>query len=58
VLISGFGDVTVAVRDAIKEDGTDDFWDLLLDDATRHPRYVDAWMPLPKPYKENDDEAD
>lgn len=51
VLISTFWGVRVAERDAVKEDGTDDFWYLFLDDATAHPRYVYAWMPLPEPYK-------
>ena len=52
VLISTFWGVRVAERDAVKEDGTDDFWYLFLDDATAHPRYVYAWMPLPEPYAE------
>lgn len=56
VLISTFWGVRVAERDGIKEDGTDDFWYLFLDDATAHPRYVYAWMPLPKPWKGADDE--
>ena len=51
VLISTYWGVRMAERDAIKEDGTDDFWYLFLDDATARPRYVYAWMPLPKPYK-------
>lgn len=55
VLISTFWGVRVAERDAVKEDGADDFWYLFLDDATAHPRYVYAWMPLPKPYKGGED---
>lgn len=51
VLISTFWGVRVAERDSVKEDGTDDFWYLFLDDATAHPRYVYAWMPLPEPWK-------
>lgn len=51
VLISTHWGVRMAERDAVKEDGTDDFWYLFLDDATAHPRYVYAWMPLPEPYK-------
>ena len=35
---------------------TDDFWYLFLNDATAHPRYVYAWMPLPEPWKGADDE--
>ena len=51
VLVStSWGDVEVAARDAIKEDGTDDFWDLFLDDATVMPEQVCAWMPFPKSY--------
>lgn len=56
VLISTFWGVRVAERDGTKEDGTDDFWYLFLDDATAHPRYVYAWMPLPKPYGEREGE--
>ena len=56
VLISTFWGVRVAERDGIKEDGTDDFWYLFLNDATAHPRYVYAWMPLPEPWKGADDE--
>lgn len=55
VLISTFWGVRMAERDAVKEDGADDFWYLFLDDATAHPRYVYAWMPLPEPYKGGDD---
>lgn len=51
VLVSSFWGVTVAIRDAIKEDGTDDFWDLLLMDANADTRYIYAWMPLPEPYR-------
>lgn len=51
VLISTSWGVKVAERDAVKEDGTDDFWYIFLDDATAHPRYVYAWMPLPEPYR-------
>ena len=51
VLISTFWGVRMAERDAVKEDGTDDFWYLFLDDATAHPRYVYAWMPLPTDYQ-------
>lgn len=58
VLISTFWGVRVAERDGIKEDGTDDFWYLFLNDATAHPRYVYAWMPLPKPWKGADDDSD
>ena len=58
VLISTFWGVRVAERDGIKEDGTDDFWYLFLDDATARPMYVYAWMPLPEPWKGVDDEAD
>ena len=43
----------MAERDSVKEDGTDDFWYLFLDDATAQPMYVYAWMPLPKPYRED-----
>ena len=51
VLVStSWGDVEVAARDAIKEDGTDDFWDLFLDDSIVKPEQVCAWMPFPKPY--------
>lgn len=53
VLVSSFWGVTVAIRDAIKEDGTDDFWDLLLRDSNAGTRYIYAWMPLPKPYRED-----
>lgn len=56
VLISTFWGVRMAERDAIKEDGADDFWYLFLDDATAHPRYVYAWMPLPESYKGGDSE--
>ena len=56
VLVSTFWGVRVAERDGIKEDGTDDFWYLFLNDATAHPRYVYAWMPLPEPWKGADDE--
>ena len=51
VLVSTFWGVRVAERDSVKEDGTDDFWYLFLDDATARPMYVYAWMPLPEPYK-------
>lgn len=56
VLVSTFWGVRMAERDSIKEDGTDDFWYLFLDDATARPMYVYAWMPLPKPWKGADDE--
>lgn len=52
VLVSTFWGVRMAERDSVKEDGTDDFWYLFLDDATARPMYVYAWMPLPKPYRE------
>lgn len=51
VLVSTYWGVRMAERDAVKEDGTDDFWYLFLDDATAHPRYVYAWMPLPTDYQ-------
>ncbi len=51
VLVSTYWGVRMAERDAVKEDGTDDFWYLFLDDATARPMYVYAWMPLPEPYK-------
>ena len=54
VLVSTFWGVRVAERDTVKEDGTDDFWYFFLEDATTHPRYVYAWMPLPEPYKEQE----
>ena len=56
VLISTYWGVRVAERDSVKEDGADDFWYMFLDDATAHPRYVYAWMPLPEPYKGGDTE--
>lgn len=56
VLISTFWGVRMAERDSVKEDGTDDFWYLFLDDATARPMYVYAWMPLPEPWKGADDE--
>ena len=56
VLISTYWGVRVAERDSVKEDSTDDFWYMYLDDATAHPRYVYAWMPLPEPYKGGDTE--
>ena len=56
VLVSTFWGVRMAERDSVKEDGTDDFWYLFLDDATAQPMYVYAWMPLPKPWKGADDE--
>lgn len=56
VLISTFWGVRMAERDSVKEDGTDDFWYLFLDDATARPMYVYAWMPLPEPWKEADDD--
>lgn len=58
VLVSTFWGVRMAERDSVKEDGTDDFWYLFLDDATARPMYVYAWMPLPKPWKGADDETD
>lgn len=58
VLVSTLWGVRVAERDGIKEDGTDDFWYLFLNDATAHPRYVYAWMPLPEPWKGADDDSD
>lgn len=45
-----------AERDSVKEDGTDDFWYLFLDDATARPMYVYAWMPLPAPWEGEEDE--
>lgn len=51
VLISTFWGVRVGERDSVKEDGTDDFWYMFLNDATARPMYVYAWMPLPEPYK-------
>ena len=54
VLVSTFWGVRMAERDSVKEDGTDDFWYLFLDDATAQPMYVYAWMPLPTPYKSGD----
>ena len=54
VLVSTFWGVRVAEIDTVKEDGTDDFWYFFLEDATTHPRYVYAWMPLPEPYKEQE----
>ena len=51
VLVSTAWGVRMAERDSVKEDGTDDFWYLFLDDATARPMYVYAWMPLPEPYK-------
>ena len=56
VLVSTFWGVRMAERDSVKEDGTDDFWYLFLDDATAQPMYVYAWMPLPKPYREDGEE--
>ena len=56
VLVSTFWGVRMAERDSVKEDGTDDFWYLFLDDATARPMYVYAWMPLPKPWKGADDD--
>ena len=56
VLVSTFWGVRMAERDSVKEEGTDDFWYLFLDDATARPMYVYAWMPLPKPWKGADDE--
>ena len=56
VLVSTFWGVRMAERDSVKEDGTDDFWYLFLDDATACPMYVYAWMPLPKPWKGEDDD--
>lgn len=56
VLISTYWGVRVGERDSVKEDGTDDFWYMFLNDATARPMYVYAWMPLPKPYKEIENE--
>ena len=55
VLVSTFWGVRMAERDSVKEDGTDDFWYLFLDDATARPMYVYAWMPLPEPWKGADE---
>ena len=57
VLVSTFWGVHMAERDSVKEDGTDDFWYLFLDDATARPMYVYAWMPLPEPWKGADNES-
>lgn len=51
VLVSTYWGVRIAERDAVQENGTDDFWYLFLDDATAKPRYVYAWMPLPPDYE-------
>ena len=51
VLISTSWDVKVACLDSVKEDGTDDYWDMFLDDSIANPMYAVAWMPLPEPYK-------
>lgn len=56
VLISSFWGVRIAWRDAIKEDGTDDFWRCPLEDSDVYPQYVYAWMLLPQPYKEGKQE--
>ena len=51
VLISTYWGVRIADRDSVKEDGTDDFWHMFLEDATAKPMYVYAWQPLPEPYQ-------
>lgn len=58
VLVSTFWGVRMAERDSVKEDGTDDFWYLFLDDATARPMYVYAWMPLPEPWRREDNKND
>lgn len=50
VIVSSYWGVTVAYRDAVKEDGTDDFWCLLLSDSDTSQRNIYAWMPLPEPW--------
>lgn len=44
--------VEPAYLDSIQEDGTDDFWEMPLDDASCAVWNIIAWMPLPNPYKE------
>ena len=51
VILSTFWGVKTGYRDGIEEDGTDDFYEIIEDDATCNPVNVDAWIPLPKPYK-------
>ena len=55
VLISTFWGVKTGFLDSTEAYG--DFWEVIEDDATTAPNNVYAWMPLPKPWKEADDEG-
>ena len=54
VLLSTFHGVRLGFRDHTDTYG--DYWDLIDDDSTTTSRYVYAWMPLPKPWKGDNDE--
>ncbi len=50
------GNVDIGWRDGIKEDGTDDWFELVLGGATCAIWNITAWMPRPEPYKGGDTE--
>lgn len=50
------GNVDIGWRDGIKEDGTDDWFELVLGGATCAIWNITAWMPRPEPYKGGDSE--
>lgn len=50
------GNVDIGWRDGIKEDGTDDWFELVLSGATCAIWNITAWMPRPEPYKGGDSE--
>lgn len=47
--------VKPAYLDSIQDDGTDDWWSIPLDDTDCASWNIVAWMPLPKPWKGEDD---
>ena len=54
VLLSTFFGVKVGFRDHTDTYG--DYYEIIEDDADAGPHYIYAWMPLPKPWKGDNDE--
>ena len=54
VLLSTFWGVKVGFRDHTDTYG--DYYEIIEDDADAGPHYIYAWMPLPKPWKGDNDE--
>ncbi len=54
VLLSTFHGVRLGFRDHTDTYG--DYYEIIEDDADAGPHYIYAWMPLPKPWKGDNDE--